>query len=61
MEVSESNGLDLGSGCRGERAATRIATFIATHLPQWSDEEVFQFTRRNENQNVDVNFLNYKL
>ena len=43
------------------REHNRIATFIATHLPQWSDEEVFQFTRRNEKQNVDINFMNYKL
>ena len=38
------------------REHNRIATFIATHIPQWSDEEIFQFTRRNVNQNVD-NYL----
>ena len=35
------------------REHNRIATFIAANVPQWSDEDVFQFTRRNENHNVD--------
>ena len=35
------------------REHNRIAAYIAANLPQWSDEDVFQFTRRNENQNVD--------
>ena len=42
VEVSESNGLDLGSGCRGERAATRIATFIANSL---HDDFITSFKR----------------
>ena len=35
------------------REHNRIATLIAAKIPQWSDECIYQFTRRNENHNVD--------
>ena len=34
------------------REHNRIATFIAAKIPQWPDEDMYQFTRRNENHNV---------
>ena len=35
------------------REHNRIAAFIAANIPQWSDEDIFQFTRRNDDHNVD--------
>ena len=35
------------------REHNRIATFIGANIPQWSDEEIFQFTRRNDNHYVE--------
>ena len=34
------------------REHNRIATLIAANITQWSDECIYQFTRRNENHNV---------
>ena len=39
------------------REHNRIATLIAANIPQWSDECIYQFTRRNENHNVGKWFL----
>ena len=39
------------------REHNRIATLIAAKIPQWSDECIYQFTRRNENHNVGNWFL----
>ena len=39
------------------REHNRIATFIGANIPQWSDEDIFQFTRRNGKHKID----NYQL
>ena len=35
------------------REHNRIATFIGLYLPDWSDEDIYQFTRRHEYHYLD--------
>ena len=35
------------------REHNRIATFLGTYLPEWSDEDIYQFTRRHEYHYLD--------